>query len=82
MVNSSTKKEVNNRYVFEKLKKDFSNFFNKEIIYPDSNSGIASPKMNSFSEKSPMATGKSCGVFSPKFAKLEDSINYKSGKNT
>lgn len=63
MVNSTTKKEINNRYVFEKLKKDFSNFFNNDGFYNDT--GTVTPK-STFS-KSPIASGKSCGVFSPKF---------------
>jgi hypothetical protein len=41
MVTSTTKKEINNRYVFEKLKKDFANFFNKEGFYSE---GSATPK--------------------------------------
>ena len=80
MITSSAKKEKNNRFVYEKLKKDFSNFFNKEITFPE-NSLLNTPKAP-FKDKSPISTGKCCGVFTPKLKKTEDSLAFKGGKNT
>jgi hypothetical protein len=50
--------------VYDRLKKDFASFFNKELF-----SSVASgDKGETFKDRSPIHAGKTTGVFSPKFS--------------
>ena len=90
LVSSTTKKELNNRYVFDKLKKDFANFFNKEVFYTQQEhvnnmdgSITAVNKSQNFIERSPLSVCKTTGVFSPKLSGLDglDQMTLIQGKN-
>ena len=63
--------------MFEKLKKDFASFFNKDIF---SSVTSGSQPNEPYQDKSPIQASKTCGVFSPKF-NFEQEMTAKSGKN-
>eukprot|EP00347_Sterkiella_histriomuscorum_P021695 403333083 len=71
-----TNHELNHKIVYDKLKKDFANFFNKEIIY---NSNQSESLLNDKTGISPFKNQKDS---TPKSQINDDLISRKSGKNT
>lgn len=73
-MHTSSNKDYNHRSVYERLKKDFANFFSKDAFYSNGSN-------SDFKDKSPISASKTCGAFSPKPLNEKD-LNAKRGKNT
>jgi hypothetical protein len=77
----TSNKDLNNRIVYDRLKKDFARFFNKELFSSVTSGGDKGGE--TFKDRSPIHADKTTGVFSPKFSfDQEQTMTVKSGKNT